>query len=52
MEKFAQENKETYNIVILDNASFHKGKELNELENVKLIFQPPYSPEVNGAERV
>ena len=53
MEKFNEEYSDYNNIIILDNASFHKGKELYDLENTTLIFQPPpYSPEVNGAERV
>lgn len=43
-------------IVILDNASYHRSVEVRELENVsprlKLVFLPPYSPELNLIERV
>ncbi|MBR1604246.1 MAG: transposase, partial [Synergistaceae bacterium] len=38
---------------ILDNASFHRKKRLYkiaELHNVKIIFLPPYSPELNPIE--
>ena len=40
-------------VIILDNASFHRKKKLFELaekHNVKIIFLPPYSPELNPIE--
>ena len=40
-------------IVILDNASFHKSiktKELIEAAGCRLLFLPPYSPELNPIE--
>lgn len=40
-------------VVIMDNASFHKGKEIREIiENAgcKLIYLPPYSPDLNPIE--
>ena len=40
-------------VIILDNASFHRKKRLYEiagLHNVKIIFLPPYSPELNPIE--
>ena len=40
-------------VIILDNASFHRKKrlyEIAELHNVKIIFLPPYSPELNPIE--
>ena len=40
-------------VIILDNASFHRKKRLFELaekHNVKIIFLPPYSPELNPIE--
>lgn len=41
-------------IVIMDNASFHKSlktKELIEQVGCKLIFLPPYSPDLNPIEK-
>jgi len=40
-------------VIILDNASFHRKKrlyEIAELHNVTIIFLPPYSPELNPIE--
>ena len=37
-------------VIVMDNASFHRKKRLYELAehyNVKIIFLPPYSPELN-----
>ena len=41
-------------VVILDNASFHKGAETAELiaaTGASLLFLPPYSPELNPIEK-
>ena len=40
-------------VIIMDNASFHRKKRLSELAeeyNVKIVFLPPYSPELNPIE--
>ena len=39
-------------IMILDGASSHKAKGLNIPEKMRLIHLPPYSPELNPAERL
>lgn len=42
-------------VVIMDNASFHKSnkvKELIEKANCRLIYLPPYSPDLNPIEHV
>ncbi|MBL3284348.1 IS630 family transposase domain protein [Rickettsiales endosymbiont of Paramecium tredecaurelia] len=41
-------------VVIMDNASFHKSKKTKELiesVNCKIIFLPPYSPDLNPIEK-
>ncbi len=41
-------------VVIMDNAAFHKSKktkELIEAAQCKLIYQPPYSPDLNPIEK-
>ena len=52
LKKFKQENQEKIHIIQLDNASVHTAKKLEVPENIILLFQPPYSPEVNPIERV
>ena len=44
----------TGQVVILDNASFHKGgriRELIEAAGCHLLYLPPYSPDLNPIER-
>lgn len=51
-EIFVKELKPGY-VVIMDNASFHKSKkakELIEFAGCKVIFLPPYSPDLNPIE--
>ncbi|MFZ1025214.1 MAG: transposase [Limnoraphis robusta] len=40
------------NIIQLDNGLFHAGSKLKIPDNILLIFQPPYSHELNPIERV
>ena len=40
------------NILQVDNGRFHKGKDLVVPENIILLFQPPYCPELNPVERL
>jgi transposase len=39
-------------LVLLDNASFHKAGKLKIPDNTVLIYIPPYSPELNPAEKI
>lgn len=42
-----------YSVVILDNAAFHKNKNITDLlskEGHHLLFLPPYSPDLNPIE--
>jgi len=45
-------NADEYKIVVLDNGAFHHAKRLMIPENVTLLFLPPYSPELNPAEKM
>ena len=38
-------------VLIMDNASFHKSKQLKIPKNIKIEYIPPYSPELNPQER-
>jgi hypothetical protein len=42
----------TFTVLIVDNARAHRFADLTLPTNVALIFQPPYAPELNPAERV
>ncbi len=39
-------------VMQVDQASWHRAKDLQVPENIRLIFQPPYSPEVNPVEHL
>ena len=38
--------------LIMDQAGWHKSKELIIPDNIKIIYLPPYSPELNPVERL
>ena len=38
-------------VLIMDQAGWHRSKELAIAENINIIFLPPYSPELNPVER-
>ena len=52
LDDFARTYPESLNIIVLDNAASHRAKTLRIPDNVRLLFQPPYAPEVNPCERV
>jgi transposase len=52
LDEFSKENPEEFKIIVLDNGAFHKAKSLKIPENIALIFLPPYSPELNPAEKM
>lgn len=46
------QNPDELKVVVLDNGAFHKAKRLNIPTNIILIFLPPFSPELNPAEKM
>ncbi|MEG4805786.1 transposase [Microcoleus sp. ARI1-B5] len=52
LELFASEYPEHLHIIQVDNGGFHSSLNLSIPENVILLFQPAYSPEVNPIERL
>jgi len=52
LDEFSLENPSELKIVVLDNGAFHKAKCLKIPNNIVLIFLPPYSPELNPAEKM
>lgn len=52
LQQFSQEYCQEIHIIQLDNAPGHTAKKIAVPDNVILLFQPPYSPELNPIERV
>ncbi|WP_259248819.1 IS630 family transposase [Salinibacter ruber] len=52
LDRFAEAFPRSHNVLILDNGAFHKAKKLSVPRNVRLIFLPAYSPELNPVERL
>lgn len=52
LEEFSNYYKDYRNIMIADQASWHRSEELKQFNNLELIFLPPYSPELNPVEHL
>jgi transposase len=52
LDRFAAARPQTLNILLVDNSRTHTAADLRIPANIKLLFQPPYAPELNPAERV
>jgi transposase len=52
LNEFSNSSPDEYKILLLDNGAFHKAQKLAIPENIALVFIPPYSPELNPAEKI
>jgi len=52
LNSLSNQNPDEFKIMVLDNGAFHKAKKLRVPENIALVFLPPYSPELNPAEKM
>ena len=52
LNEFSKQNINELKIIVLDNGAFHKAAKLKVPSNIALVFLPPYSPELNPAERM
>lgn len=52
LQQLAAAYPDSLNILQVDNGLFHKAKRLQIPENIILLFQPPYCPELNPIERL
>jgi hypothetical protein len=52
LELFSSEYREDLHLIQVDKVGFHNSLNLSIPENVILLFQPAYSPEVNPIERL
>jgi transposase len=52
LEELSKYYPEELKLVVLDNGAFHKANQLVVPDDIILIFLPPYSPELNPAEKI
>jgi transposase len=52
LDQLAEKYPNHLNIIQLDNGKFHHSSRLKFSDKISLIFQPPYSPELNLGESV
>lgn len=52
LQMFTDQYKQNRIILILDGAAWHRSKELSLPENIKLLFLPAYSPQLNPVEHI
>jgi transposase len=52
IQQLSEKNPTELKVVVLDNGAFHKSKKLIIPKNIILLFLPPYSPELNPAEKI
>ena len=52
LQQVSQEFADSFILVQVDQAGWHRSRELQIPENIRLIFQPPYSPELNPVEHL
>lgn len=52
LDEFSMINPDEFKVMVLYNGAFHKAKSLIISANIVLLFLPPYSPELNPAEKM
>lgn len=52
INELSKKNPTEFKVVVLDNGAFHHARSLVIPDNVAFIFLPPYSPELNPAEKM
>jgi transposase len=52
LEELSKVYPDSLNIIQVDNGRFHTSKKLAVPENIILLFQPPYCPELNPIEHL
>ena len=52
LDEFSAQYADSLNILQVDNGAFHKAKDLCIPDNIILLFQPAYCPELNPIERL
>lgn len=51
LKKFSLAYRKESIVLVMDQAGWHKSKQLSIPRNIKIVYLPPYSPELNPVER-
>lgn len=52
LSEVSQRHPNEFILMVMDKAGWHKAKDLKVPQNMRIIFLPPYSPELNPAEHL
>jgi len=52
LQEFSEYSQNYQIVMVMDGASWHKAKKFELFDNIRIIHQPPYSPEVNPVEHL
>jgi transposase len=52
LEQVSEDFVDSFIVMQVDGASWHRSQKVRIPENIRLIFQPPYSPQVNPTEHL
>jgi transposase len=52
LSEFAKTNKNQKIVMVMDGAGWHQSKKLIIPNNIRIIIQPPYCPELNPVEKL
>jgi transposase len=52
LDMFSERKPDELLVMVLDNSAVHKAHKLVVPQNIRMIFLPPYSPELNPAEKI
>lgn len=52
LDDLSRRHPHDFHVLQTDNARFHRSKNLVIPDNIMLLYQPPYSPQVNPSERL
>jgi hypothetical protein len=52
LREFSLHEPETYKVILLDKAGYHKAKALKVPDNIRLLYLPSSNPELNPVERL
>lgn len=52
LDELSKEYSQYRVVIVMDQAAWHKSKSLGVFENISIVFQPPYSPELNPVEHL
>jgi hypothetical protein len=52
LEECSKYFKDNRVIMVMDQAAWHRVSEIDLFENIRIIYQPPYSPELNPVEHL